>query len=324
MIKPLMKFVFVPVLIFFLALAGYIYSYINSPSIFPQQKDVIVEPGSIRNTAEILAKEGVIKHPDLFAIYAVITGKNKTIKAGEYEFPANISPRQVLEKLAKGAVKIYSVTLPEGFTTYQMLKIINADLVLKGEAIAELPEGTLLPETYFFSRGYTRQQLISRMQKDQGKILEELWNARDPSVPLKNREEAITLASIVERETSLSDEMPRVAGVFYNRLRAGMPLQSDPTALYVVSKKTGVLDRELTKKDLEVQSPYNTYVSNGLPPGPIANPGAEAIHATLNPISTDELYFVADGKGGHNFSKTLEQHNKYVAEYRVILRQQKP
>ena len=184
--------------------------------------------------------------------------------------------------------------------------------------IREIPaDGSLLPETYEYSRGHTRARMINRMQAAMDRLLDELWPQRDPNLPVDTRREAVTLASIVEKETGVPDERAVVAGVFVNRLRQGMRLQSDPTVRYALTGGEKTLDRPLTRADLELDDPYNTYTNHGLPPGPIANPGRAAIEAALNPADTDYLYFVADGDGGHVFAETLEAHNENVAEYRA-------
>ncbi len=295
--------------------------YLNKSGPLTQEKDVIIEKGiSVFKISETLWENGVIKHPDLFTAITFITRKNKKLKAGEYKFTVGISPREVLRKLSKGEVLIHSLTVPEGLTKYQVIKMINDHPVLIGDITAQVKEGELFPETYYFSRGYTRNELVERMKDDHKKIMFELWQKRAESLPLKTPDEAVVLASIVEKETGIESERGLVAGVFVNRLRKGMPLQSDPTALYVVSNKTGILDRALTRKDLEVKSPFNTYYIKGLPPEPIANPGRKSIEAVMRPDSTNYLYFVATGDGGHNFSETLDGHLDNVKEYKKALK----
>jgi UPF0755 protein len=240
------------------------------------------------------------------------------LRAGEFRFPAGVSMEGAVEVLVKGEVVSYAITLPEGLTSVEIVDLIKADPVLVGEVEAVPPEGTLLPETYHFVRGDSRQDLLDRMAGAMNTLLAELWRDRQDGLPLDSPEEAVILASVVQKETGLADELPLVASVFVNRLERPMRLQSDPTVIYAITRGETPLGRPLTRADLEIEDPFNTYVSDGLPPGPIANPGRAALAATLDPPETDFYYFVADGSGGHAFARTLAEHNANVAKWRRI------
>ena len=259
--------------------------------------------------------------PIVFLFGLTATGLRGQLQAGEYEFPPQSSMAQVAGIMASGQVISHKITVVEGMTVLEVIDTLKAESALDGLITSIPPEGTLLPETYFFSRGDSRMSLISRMQKDAADALQAVWASRVSDLPIKTPQEALTLASIIEKETGVSAERAKVGGVFINRLKQGMRLQSDPTAIYPLSHNTGNLGRELTRKDLETPSPYNTYTSDGLPPGPIANPGLAALKAATNPDVHDFLYFVADGSGGHAFAKTLDEHNRNVARWRQL---QKP
>jgi UPF0755 protein len=214
------------------------------------------------------------------------------------------------------------LTLPEGLTSAEAVVLINGAEALDGDAGETPVEGSLLPETYHYVRGDLRTELVRRMQRSLDETIDELWPRRAEDLPLADKREAIILASIVEKETGIPEERPRVASVFVNRLRAGMRLQSDPTVAYGISGGSGPLGRALTRQDLQTPSPYNTYLNDGLPPGPISNPGRAAIEAVLNPADTKFLYFVASGNGGHAFAKTLEEHNRNVEQWRKLRQEQ--
>jgi len=279
---------------------------------------VIPKGDGVNAIASRLERENVIADRRLFMAAVLYFKAQDKLKYGEYQIAKNASMREVLDTLVEGRSILYKITIPEGLTSWQVVERLNAEAVLKGE-IAEPPrEGSLLPETYKFSRGSSRQELIERMQAQQRKFLAEVWEKRNPRLPFKTPEEAVTLASIVEKETGRADERERVAGVFINRLRKRMRLQSDPTIIYGVSEGRGTLGRPILKSELENASPYNTYQVAGLPPTPIANPGRASIEAVLRPAKTEELYFVADGTGGHVFAKTLTEHNQNVAKWRII------
>jgi UPF0755 protein len=243
------------------------------------------------------------------------------LKPGEYAFQKNASLRDVIGTMVDGKVVQHSVTIPEGLTSEQIVARLSENQIFSG-TIREIPrEGTLLPETYKFPRGTSREQVIQRMQQAQKRVLAEIWERRTPDVPVKTPEQLVTLASIVEKETSRADERSRVAAVFVNRLKQKMKLQSDPTIIYGLVGGKGTLGRSIRRSEITQPSPYNTYVIEGLPPGPIANPGRASLEAAANPARTRDLFFVADGTGGHSFTETYEQHQKNVARLRSMEKQ---
>lgn len=254
----------------------------------------------------------VIDKKWLFKVAARFMGLDKKLKAGEYIFEPNVSMYEVLTKLANGDVIYRKITLPEGLTSAQMLKIINDEEFLTGEVTIDAKDGELLPETYSFMYGDTRDSIIIQAKTAMINALETAWEKRDNKLPIKNINELSVLASIVEKETAIDSERGLVASVFVNRLTKGMKLQTDPTVIYAITLGKKELGRSLKKKDLSIDSPYNTYKYYGLPPSPICNPGRLSIEAAANPEISSYLYFVADGKGGHNFSKSLKEHNTNV------------
>ncbi|MGF1550892.1 MAG: endolytic transglycosylase MltG [Paracoccaceae bacterium] len=271
----------------------------------------------------ILEEAGAIDNPLLFRLAARYAGADRRLKAGEYRLDPGVSIETLLATLTSGRAISYRVTVAEGLTSYEVVEILRDSDVLEGE-IETLPaEGSLAPDTYFVSRGDTRAAVIERMQAAQAEILETAWRDRDAGLPLDTSEEALILASIVEKETGLGEERPQVASVFVNRLRRGMRLQSDPTVIYGITEGRETLGRGLRRSELNERTPYNTYAIDGLPPTPIANPGQAAIEAVTNPASTPYYYFVADGSGGHAFAETLAEHNANVAEWRRIERQRR-
>ncbi len=280
---------------------------------------VVLERGSgVARIGETLQAAGVISSASLFALAARVTGAAGDLKAGEYEFRTGASMAQVLGDIRSGKVVRRSITIPEGWTSGMVLDAVNASPVLTGTA-TEPPEGSVLPDTYDIQRGESREAVIQRMREAHDEVLAKLWAARQPGLPLASPQEAVILASIVEKETGVAAERPRVAAIFVNRLRAGMLLQSDPTIIYGLTKGRP-LGRGIRASELAADSPWNSYKVAGLPPGPIANPGRESLAAVLNPPKTDEFYFVADGTGGHAFATTYEQHEKNVQRWRQIER----
>jgi peptidoglycan lytic transglycosylase G len=266
---------------------------------------------------EVIADRGLFMTSIIYFMYLRGTG---ALKAGEYEFRKQASMRQVLDTLVEGKSIAHKVTLAEGLTSQQIVERIEASPDLKGTITAIPAEGTLLPDTYRFQIGDSREDIIERMQVAQKKFLAKMWEERDPDIVVQTPEEAIILASIVEKETSRADERPLIASVFQNRLRKKMRLQSDPTIIYGLVGGKGVLDHPIQQEELDRDTAYNTYKINGLPPGPIANPGRASIEAVLKPAKTKDLYFVADGSGGHTFAPSLDEHNKNVAQWRQIER----
>jgi len=270
------------------------------------------------HVAKTLHRAGAIDHPLLFEWGVRVLGAARRLKAGEYGLPAHSSPRQVMEVLLAGKTLLRSLTIPEGLTTAEVLQVLRSEEGLTGELPGDVPEGWLLPETYKYERGDRRADVMRRMMEAMAQTLNRLWPTRKQGLPFTTPLEALVLASLVEKETAVPDERAQVAGVFVNRLRRGMRLQSDPTVVYAVTQGAGPLDRALTFDDLRTDNPFNTYRIKGLPPRPIANAGTAAIEATLRPADTDALYFVADGVGGHVFAKSLEEHQKNVRQWRAL------
>ncbi|MGH6641530.1 MAG: endolytic transglycosylase MltG [Bradyrhizobium sp.] len=291
----------------------------------PLQEDKIVnipQRAGKRDIADALQREGVINvNPWLFIASVFALKASSDLKPGEYSFQKHASLRDVIATIVEGKVVQHSVTIPEGLTSEQIVTRLSDNDLFSG-SLKEMPrEGTLLPETYKFPRGTTREQVIQRMQQTQKRVLAEIWERRNPDIPVRSPEALIALASIVEKETGRADERSRVAAVFTNRLRQKMKLQSDPTIIYGLVGGKGTLGRPIKRSEITQPSPYNTYVIEGLPPGPIANPGRASLEATANPARTRDLFFVADGTGGHTFTETYDQHQKNVAKLRVLEKQ---
>jgi UPF0755 protein len=309
--------------------AGLIYYQTTSPGPLNESKLVLIERGrGIASIAQTLENDGVISSAFFFKILAGYQKSKGSLKAGEYEFPAGVSLQEVAAQMREGRVYDRKITFPEGLTSYQIVEMLKANDALTGE-IAEIPqEGSLMPETYHFIKGDSRESIIKQMEVAMSKTIDELWPARREGLPISTIEEMLTLASIVEKETGVASERAKVAGVFINRLRRGMPMQSDPTVIYALTEGRiqnegqGPLGRRLLTKDLSIASPYNTYANPGLPPAPIANPGRASIEAVLHPEIHDFVYFVADGTGGHVFGRTLDEHNRNVAKWRKFRRSQ--
>jgi UPF0755 protein len=305
--------------------AVYIYGKQKIEARGPLQEDKIVNipaRAGMADIADILQREGVIDNNRWAFIGSVIALKARSeLKPGEYAFQKNASLRDVIGTIVEGKVVQHAVTIPEGLTSEQIVARLSDNDIFAG-SVREIPrEGTLLPETYKFPRGTTRDQVIQRMQQAQKRTLAEIWERRNPDIPIKSPDQLITLASIVEKETGKADERSRVAAVFVNRLRQRIKLQSDPTIIYGLVGGKGTLGRPIKRSEIQQPSPYNTYVVDGLPPGPIANPGRASLEAAANPARTRDLFFVADGTGGHAFSDTYDQHQKNVAKLRAMERQ---
>ena len=302
----------------------WVYSVFIQPGPLATETTVIIPKGAgIDRIAGLLAERGLVSNAWVFRLGVMARGATTSLRAGEFLIPADVSSDDVLKILRSGKTVVRRLTVAEGLTTAEVLKRLSRKEGLTGRITSRPGEGRLLPETYYFSYGDPREGLVQRMRVAMDKTLGELWAKRTASVPFKTPAEALVMASIVERETALAAERAKVAGVFVNRLNRGMRLQSDPTVIYGLVGASGYLGRRLTRKDLADDHPYNTYIHGGLPPGPIANPGRAALEAALNPAETDALYFVADGKGGHAFARTLKEHNRNVAAWREIRRRKK-
>ncbi|MBU0859353.1 MAG: endolytic transglycosylase MltG [Alphaproteobacteria bacterium] len=300
----------------------------RAPGPITQEASFIVARGQgLATVAENLEREGMIDSALLFRAAARVTQADKGVHAGEYAIPPYASMAMILDKMVKGEVVQRKITVREGLTSWQVVKLVKQAPGLEGE-ITEMPrEGTLLPETYHYLLGDKRADIILKMQNDMTKTIAELWPLRQENLPIKTEKEAVILAAIVEKETGVAEERARVAGVFINRLRIGMPLQSDPTVIYAMTgglvqdEGQGPIGRRLLSADMQFDSPFNTYKYPGLPPAPIANPGRASIEAVLNPEAHEYLYFVADTTGGHAFGKTLAEHNANVAKWRAFRKQ---
>ena len=291
----------------------------EAPGPLPEDKVVNIPRGlGIRDIADLLQREGVINQPYVFMGGVIVLKARGELKYGEYQFSKQSSVADVVETITEGKVVQHAFTVPEGLTSEQIVARLLENEVLTGQ-IKEIPrEGTLLPETYRFTRGMTREQIIQRMQQAHRRVLQEVWERRVQDLPVKTPEQLVTLASIVEKETGKPDERTRVAAVFVNRLKTKMRLQSDPTIIYGLTGGKGSLGRPILRSEIDQATPYNTYVVDGLPPGPIANPGRASLEAAANPARTKELYFVADGTGGHVFSDNYAEHQKNVVRLRGI------
>jgi UPF0755 protein len=292
----------------------------NEPGPLAETTSVLVQRGSdLDSISALLRRHNVIDSPFIFTTAVRMFGSEADLKAGEYLFQPAVSMRDVLDDLVTGRSVLHTVTFPEGLTSQQIVNRLKADPVLAGEVAEVPPEGSLMPDTYKFTRGATRQQMIDQMMRVQERLVAEIWERRAPGLPVETPEQLVTLASIVEKETGRADERPRVAAVFLNRLERGMRLQSDPTIIYGVYGGAGApTDHTILRSELDKETPYNTYQITGLPPGPIANPGRAALEAVANPSRTDELYFVADGTGGHAFATSLEEHERNVRRWRQV------
>src|SRR5471032_793562 len=304
---------------------GYYYGRQKLEARGPLQEDKIVNipaRAGMSDIADTLQREGVIDNNRWAFIGSVFALKARSeLKPGEYSFQKSASLRDVIGTIVEGKVVQHAVTIPEGLTSEQIVTRLSENDIFTG-AVKEMPrEGTLLPETYKFPRGTTREQVLQRMQQTQKRVLAEIWERRNPDVPVKTPDQLVTLASIVEKETGKADERSRVAAVFVNRLRQKIKLQSDPTIIYGLVGGKGTLGRPIKRSEIQQPSLYNTYVVDGLPPGPIANPGRASLEAAANPARTRDLFFVADGTGGHAFTETYDQHQKNVAKLRTMEKQ---
>ena len=297
----------------------WIYSEFTRPGPLQHDTILIVRPGTgIKIIAKELASSGIISEAFIFRVGVKIFSEPEAMKAGQYLFPAHLSGRDVLKLLQTGKTVVHRITFAEGLTSTEIAAQLAVTEGLTGDLNFSIAEGSLLPETYHFSYADQRSGLIKRMRKGLSKLMMRLWPSRDVNLPFKSQREALILASIVEKETGKPSERAHVAGVFINRLRKKMRLQSDPTVVYGITKGQGPLGRSLRRSELRQKTAYNTYTIYGLPPTPISNAGRKSIEAVLHPMRTNDLYFVADGTGGHAFARTLKQHNRNVSEWRKI------
>jgi UPF0755 protein len=296
----------------------------NAPGPLPQDRVVNIPHGSgMRDIADVLTREGVTDQPWVFIGGVLVLKAREGLKAGEYQFKAHSSLSDVVATLVEGKVVAHQVSVPEGLTSEQIVARLLADEVLTGDIKEIPPEGSLLPDTYNFTRGVTREQILQHMQQAEQRAVAEIWQHRSSDLPIAMPDQLVILASLVEKETGRVDERTRVAAVFVNRLKQKMRLQSDPTIIYGLVGGKGTLGRPIMKSEIMQPTPYNTYVIDGLPPGPITNPGRASLEAAANPARTRELYFVADGTGGHVFAENYEQQQKNVARLRLIETDQK-
>lgn len=298
----------------------FLYDYaINQPLKISEDTLFLVNKGdSLNKIAQSLQDKKLVNDKYIFILFSKINRIYPQIKAGEYLFNGEFSVKQIAEKLSSGKVYLRKVTFPEGLTSTEIAKILHKENFLSKDEFAAPDEGSILPETYAYMRGDSPEKIIKQAQKAMQNVLEQAWQERDQNLPLQSKEELLILASIVEKETGIGMERAQVASVFVNRLRLGMLLQTDPTVIYALTNGKEDLNRPLTRKDLSIDSPYNTYKYAGLPPTPICNPGKDAIYAAAHPSETPYLYFVASGNGGHNFATTLSEHNENVRKWREL------
>jgi len=311
--------------------AAYVFnSQVDAPGPLDRNRVVVIPKGEgTQEIAARLEREGIIADRRLFVagyLWAKVAAwmdgdKAVQLKAGDFEIRQNASIKQIVDVLSEGRTVTYKVTVPEGLTSHQIVERLKADQGLSGEVTAVPPEGSLLPETFVVQRGFDRQTILDNMAAQSKQLAERLWSQRKKDLPIKSWEEAVILASIVEKETGRNDERQRVAAVFHNRLRQNMRLQSDPTILYGLQGGKVAWGRPILRSEIEQKTSHNTYQMHGLPTTAICNPGRRAIEAVLNPAETKELYFVADGAGGHLFSETLKDHNTNVSKWRATERE---
>ncbi len=321
-------FLYFILLFFFVSLIGgsvlSTYTQFVAEGPLEERTEVLIENGqSLRQIAHHLYAQGIIASPTVFEIGVRATGKGTRIKAGEYSIPRHASMKMVATLFINGETYVRRLVIPEGLTSKQVVASMEGMRGLIG-TVSQIPKnGTLLPDTYHYSYGDTKEGMIERMKKAMEQTVQELWEKRDPSISLKTPKEAIVMASIVEKETAKDAERAHIASVFYNRMKKGIRLQSDPTVIFAATNGEVENKKTVSYKDLKTNHPYNTYVIYGLPVGPISNPGRASLEAVLHPDKTDDIYFVADGRGGHTFTKTYPEHQKNVKKWRQYVRGQK-
>ncbi len=298
--------------------------YLFLPGSLEEDKIIIIKPRlSIHKISVLLEEEGVIKNRSLFEALSQLYSYHTPLKSGEYKFTSFITPYQAIKKLASGKSVTHRLFIPEGLMVSEVITQINAEKRLVGKINSTILEGHLMPSTYHYTYGDQRDKIINLMKKQMSQALDEVMPKLKKDSPLKTRKDVLILASIIEKEAGNDRERPKVAGVFINRLKRGMKLQADPTTVYAITEGKYKLKRTLKRSDMKTPSPYNTYHAYGLPPGPIACPGRASLEAVVNPAKTNALYFVVDGKGGHNFSATFKQHNRYVQEFKRRVRKRR-
>ena len=293
--------------------------YYEKPGPGEQEQLLVINKGqSVANIASHLRELNLIENRMVFILVVKLKGFHDKIKFGEYMIPKTASIKDILDVVITGVSVQNKITIPEGLSTISVIHRINNDSRIKGDLISFSEEGLLAPNTYSFDITTKKKDLFLKMRNNQERILEAAWDNRDPDLPLNNALELLILASVVEKEAGNEEDKKKVASVFLNRLKKKMRLQSDPTVVYSLTEGREPLNRELNRSDLKTKSPFNTYKIDGLPPSPICNPSKSSIYAVSNPLKTDFLFFVANGEGGHNFSKDLKQHNRFVREYRRL------
>ena len=318
LISNLLYFFLACLLLVFVGVSSFEFYY-EKPGPNDREKLLTINKGqSVENIASHLIDLNLIENRMAFMLVARLKGFHDNIKFGQYMIPREASIKQITDKLVAGVSVQHKIIIPEGLSTSSIIYLINKDLRIKGALLNAVEEGVLAPNTYSFDISTNKRELILKMQKRQKQIIDSAWSNRSPDLPLNNSLELLILASIVEKEAGNEEDKKKVASVFLNRLKKKMRLQSDSTVIYGLTLGKKLLNRKLTKSDLKTQSPFNTYKIAGLPPRPICNPSESSIRAVANPVKTDFLFFVADGKGGHNFSQNLKQHNNFVKEYRRL------
>jgi UPF0755 protein len=300
------------------------YNQFISEGPLTEQREILIQSGeSLRKIAHRLHQEGIIHSPTVFELGVRAMGHGTGIQVGEYAIPRRASMKLVATLLTSGQTYVRRLVVPEGLTSSQVVDSMENMKGLMGQVVQVPKNGTLLPDTYHYSYGDTKEGMLQRMKNAMTTTLDELWAGRDTSISLKDKKQALVMASIIEKETSKDSERAHIASVFYNRMKQGIRLQSDPTVIYAITNGQVEKKKRVLYEDLKFQSPYNTYVIYGLPPSPIANPGRASIYAVLHPMKTDDLYFVADGTGGHVFAKTYKEHKKNVQKWRQIMKKNK-
>jgi UPF0755 protein len=307
-----------------ICLANILGGYLFLPGDLDEEKIIRIKPrSSIHKISKLLEKEKVIKNVWLFEVISQICSYYEPLKSGEYKFTKGITPYQVIRKLEIGRSIVHRLFVPEGYMVSEILEMVNSEERLVGQINGNIPEGYLMPSTYFYTYQDQREKVIEDMRKGMSNALDEVMTKLSEDSPLKTRKDVLILASIIEKEAGNDQERPKIAAVFINRLNKGMKLQADPTSAYAITEGKHKLGRRLKRKDLKIESPYNTYHIYGLPVGPISCPGRASLEAAVNPAKTNALYFVVNGKGGHSFSKTLREHNRHVQKFKARVRAQK-